>query len=123
MPRARVLYHLPTLQIGGTEKQLLNLIRRLDSTAFEAEVWCSGPWGPIGDRLFELGVAVYRFPFEPVEAAAVWLHRLEIDIFHSLRSSSASDVLAARLAGIPVVVTSRRNCPHWDRLGHVHDWE
>ena len=108
----RILYYVPELSIGGTEKQLLHLVRGLDRRSFDPAVWCPGRRGPLERQLEDAGAAILRGNIEPA------------DIFHSFSyCRNASDVLAARTAGIPIVITTRRNLRHWDRSGCLGSWE
>jgi len=115
-----IAYFVPQLTVGGTENQLVELVLRLDRSQFHPTVWCPGPWGPAGDRLLEAGIAVRRIrlsPRRPISflRAIKWLRAMRPLIFHSYGYGSHwLDVLAARLAGVQVILTSRRNVRHWD---------
>ncbi len=118
--RTSIVYFVPQLTVGGTENQLADLVLRLDRSQFHPAVWCPGPWGPAGDRLLEVGIAVCRIrlsPRRPVSflRAIEWLRAVKPQIFHSYGYGRHwLDVLAARLAGVPAILTSRRNVRHWD---------
>jgi glycosyltransferase involved in cell wall biosynthesis len=116
----RVVYFVPQLTVGGTEVQLTELLLRLKRNLFRPAVWCSGPWGPLGDSLKENGVPIVRFHLSPRRPLAFvrtvrWLRHMRPTIFHSFGYGDHwLDVLAAKCAGIPCCITCRRNVRHWD---------
>jgi glycosyltransferase involved in cell wall biosynthesis len=115
-----VVYFVPQLSVGGTENHLADLVLRLHHSQFRPAVWCPGPWGPAGDRLLQEGIGVCRIrlsPRRPISflRAIAWLRAVRPQIFHSFGYGNHwLDVFAARLAGVPVILTSRRNVRHWD---------
>jgi hypothetical protein len=52
----RILYYIPLLLLGGTERQLLNLVTNLDRRRFEPLVWATDGRGPVGDMLRGAGI-------------------------------------------------------------------
>src|SRR3989338_4702979 len=59
MPRYKILYVITDLNIGGTEKQLAQLVLALDKDRFEPIVVGLKGWGYTADKLSEAGIAVY----------------------------------------------------------------
>ena len=49
-PVARVLFHIPLLEVGGSEVGLFGLATRLPRDAFQPMIWCSERDGPSGKR-------------------------------------------------------------------------
>jgi glycosyltransferase involved in cell wall biosynthesis len=126
-PRTRVVLFTPVLEVGGVERNVERLARGLDRTRFEPIVaWCSR-WGAIGDRLQLAGVPVVHLPVRSESGyreSIATFERLEADIFHSFNyRKDARDVLAAREAGVPVILTGRVNIREWDPQFRVQEWE
>ena len=115
-----VVFYVPQLTVGGTENQLAELLVQLNRKKFRPAVWCPGAWGPAGDRLSDANIPICRIRLShrrPISflQGVLWLRKTKPQIFHSFADGRAAlDVLAARLAGIPIVLTSRRNIRHWD---------
>jgi glycosyltransferase involved in cell wall biosynthesis len=105
---------------GGTETQLLALIRNIDRTRFQPFLYVLRRSDLIRRSdlcpLHEMGVGSLRSPLSvPKLHALVGLWRTHgIDILQTqFRESNQIGVLLARLAGIRTVVTTRRNQGHW----------
>jgi glycosyltransferase involved in cell wall biosynthesis len=56
MKRTRVLLFVGNLGIGGTERNVLHLARRLDRRLFEVEVWCNYAGQPLQEMLERDGI-------------------------------------------------------------------
>ena len=124
--RMRVLYVISTLDVGGTEGQLVHLARRLDRARFDVTVCCLGPAGPLVPALEEAGVSVVVIGLRretvwrrPVDAtrrlwrllalARAWRpHIVHGLLFHGYVAGAA----VGTLASAPVVVASRRSLGH-----------
>src|SRR5262245_28048691 len=61
MNRVRVLFVIDELDIGGTEQQILEIVRRIDRTSFEPVVCCFRD-GRKASEIEGLGVRVLREP-------------------------------------------------------------
>jgi len=113
--RTRILYVISGLTRGGAERQLYLLLKHMDRAAFEPAVVSLGGPGPVGEAIRDLGVPVTELPrrgrLEVRRLAA--LHRI-VRAFrpHILQTFMLADTLygfaAGRLAGVPVLLTSRR---------------
>lgn len=106
---------------AGTERQLLFLLRHLDRGRF-APVLCvlqSSPWLETRYDLSPshvVGVRSFRRPgdWRGIVRFSEFLRREEIDVVQTFfRDSGIAGTLAARLAGRPLVVGSRRNQGYW----------
>ncbi|MCW5977811.1 MAG: glycosyltransferase [Bryobacteraceae bacterium] len=110
------------MPIGGTERQVYHLATRLNQARFRPSVWCSGEWGPVGSELASAGIPVHRVRLE--QQAVEWLRSLNAAIFHSMNyCRHGLDVLFAKLAGVPVIVTQRGTVRHWDQRMSLRCWE
>jgi glycosyltransferase involved in cell wall biosynthesis len=103
---------------GGTERQMIELIRRLDPNRFRVHVACfqrSGAWLP---RVVEHAASVVEFPirgfarpatFVRVAAFARWCRREQISVVQTCDLyANVFGLCGAALAGVPVRIGSRR---------------
>ncbi len=124
MQRTKILYLIGTLDVGGTEGQLVDLVTRLDRERFLPVVACLSSAGPLEGRLKAEGTKVEVIGlqgggFSPFRALASLLEevgrlitcfRAELpDIVHGfLFGAYVLGTFAARRARVPVVLSSRR---------------
>ncbi|MCX6357792.1 MAG: glycosyltransferase [Candidatus Aureabacteria bacterium] len=123
---AKVLYVIINLELGGAERQLVELVCGLDPERFSPHVCCLRGGGPLLARLAARTspVTVHASPSinyrkKAVAAALLWRHMRELarlarcvrpDIIHGiLPMACVAAGFAARLARVPVLVTSRRS--------------
>ncbi len=125
----RILYLIGTLDVGGTEGQLVELASRLDPERFAPTVCALYAGGARAESLRRLGIrvevlgfrglgqhrgiaALWRLPMLLLELArlARFLRAEKPEIVHGfLFQAYVPGALAARLAGVPVVIASRRS--------------
>lgn len=122
--RPRLCIVIPSLSPGGTERQVVHLIEGL-SPEFDIDVMCTrepGAW------------AQWVQPYAEVFSLGIrhgWDHRLLGRMSKHLRARPADVVqtylfgfdfaanVAARRAGVPVIVSSRRERATWKKTRHV----
>jgi glycosyltransferase involved in cell wall biosynthesis len=114
----RVAIVLNTFEVGGTEHQMTELIRRLDSSRFDIHVACLDDRGPLRHRVAP-SAPITAFPFHGFASAgavrqawrfARWCRRRGIDVVHSCDFYANVFALpAAALARVPVRIGSRRD--------------
>jgi glycosyltransferase involved in cell wall biosynthesis len=121
----RICFVIPTLAIGGTERQLVQLMHGL-APDFEMTVICTGQAGVLAEDVRRLGAEVYA-----LEAGSGWnltLSRRIQTIFRSHRPDIVHALLfgfdypavrAARKTGTPVVISGRRQLAHWKKPRHL----
>ncbi len=114
---ARIVSYLP---VGGVEKRLLAILGRLKED-FEVEVICIHSRGKLAPLFEEANIPVTVIPFKsrlhPVSLyrLASYLRKRKVDIVHThMYRPNISGTLAARLAGVPVVISNVHNVDHWD---------
>ncbi len=119
---ARIVSYLP---VGGVEKRLLAILKKLKSE-FEVEVVCIHSRGKLAPLFEEAGIPVTVIPFKgrlhPVSLyrLATYLKKRMVDIVHThMYRPNISGTLAARLAGVPVVISNVHNVDHWDTSRQV----
>jgi glycosyltransferase involved in cell wall biosynthesis len=120
MERLRVLLVIDELDIGGTEQQILELVRALPRGRYEPVVCCFRH-GRKAAEIERLGVRVVHLPKRRrADLGFVWrlvrLMRTErIDIVHTfLIGANVWGRLAALAAGVPVIIASERNVDIWE---------
>jgi glycosyltransferase involved in cell wall biosynthesis len=118
-----VLHVVDCLNTGGTERQLFELLRRLDRRRFRPMVACFKAHGDLLPRLRELGVEPLEFPLGGSlmkASTAVQIGRMALlcriegaKIVHAHDFySNLIGVAAAQLAGARSIA-SRRDLGHW----------
>jgi glycosyltransferase involved in cell wall biosynthesis len=121
--RIRVTYVVPSLEIGGAERQLVKLVNNLDTAAFEAAIVCLGAdpallqevaahvrvrslgLRSVG-RLRRLRRLVRGLLLGPIVLLDLTLHRPQV-VHAYLPAGFVVGCLVARLALIPAVMASR----------------
>ncbi len=118
--QTRVLFLIDELDVGGTEQQILELVKRLDRAKYTPMVCCFRP-GRVSREIESAGVPVFvlakRAKLDPrLIAGLVRLMRRErIDLVQTyLFTANTWGRLAAILAGVPVIISSERNVDMWE---------
>ena len=117
-PQVSVAVFLTRFEPGGTERQMTELVRRLDPSRFRVHVACfdkRGAWLP---RVVERAASVVEFPIQgfarPATAAALlafarWCRRERIAVVQTCDLyANIFGLPGAALAGVPVRIGSRR---------------
>jgi len=130
----RVLYFIGTLNIGGAERQLVELASHIDRR-FEPAVCCLFERGPLAAHLERAGVPVFSADINSVRdkhglARVKAVLRLPLDLIRAWRlircyrpavlhavlfHAYIIGAFLGRLAGVPVVVAGRRSLGHFKR--------
>ncbi len=117
----KVVYTINRMDMGGSQTHLLQVFRLLDRRRFDPVLYCLSGQGALLDEVREIGVRVVdagvRSGFKSpaiVPATLRMARRLRSEapaIVHNylLRANAVGSV-AARLAGVPVVLASKRGC-------------
>ena len=110
------------MSVGGTELNALRTAERLDRKRFRVTVITLRGEGPLARRYEELGIPIIRFPiystFGPATIRqamrlARFLRTEQVSVLHSHdQYSNFFSVLAARAAGVPAIIASKRWL-HW----------
>jgi len=121
--RTRVLLVIQSLEIGGSERQCVEMAAHLAESGYGVSVACLRATGPLKFRLIEAGIPLVEFPVSSLWRPNVLLQAVRFAKF--LRKGQfhvvqANDVYAnlfavpiARLMGVPVVISSQRDLSHW----------
>lgn len=131
--KANIVYIVDNLKIGGAQTQLSRLVEGLGAGDFDISVICLGDSNP---RLIEqIGkTRVTYFPMKCIWTIDFWknftrmvgkLKELKPDVVHAyLNTSNVFGAWAARNAGVPYIVTSRRDMGHFRsrRIAAMEKW-
>jgi glycosyltransferase involved in cell wall biosynthesis len=116
----RVLLVIDELDVGGTEQQIVELVRALPRARY-APVVCCFRHGRKAEEIARLGVRVVHLPKRgTVDPGLVWrlvaLMRAErVDVVQTfLIGANLWGRLAALVARVPVVIASERNVDVWE---------
>jgi glycosyltransferase involved in cell wall biosynthesis len=119
MRPVRTLYLIAQLGAGGTESQLLHLIRRLDRRRYSPELVTFAARGALEGEFTSLCPVHFIEKSRMTEPFAILrlvrlLRRVRPQILHTLLfPANWRGALAGRLAGAPVIVGSVRNLSTW----------
>jgi glycosyltransferase involved in cell wall biosynthesis len=128
-----IAFFLTSFDVGGTERQMVELIRRLDRTDFEVHVACFHRGGPLEARALENVASVATFPINGFGrpsavrqwlAFARWCRRIGVRIVHTCELySNVFGLPAAALAGVEVRIGNRRDLVTPDRTRAQLSWQ
>lgn len=115
----RILYIVDTLNIGGTETQMVEAALRCHAMGHQLTVACLRDEGPLRDALQQAGIPLIEFRkgktllslngLRQLLRMVVFLRRHKFQVVHSHDLwSNLLGVPAAWLARIPVIISSRR---------------
>jgi glycosyltransferase involved in cell wall biosynthesis len=121
----RVFYLVDSLDVGGTETQAVELALRIGALGYEVTLGCLRAGGPLREKLQGSPVAVVEFhPRGGIDSPqgiyqtlrlSWFLRRGRFDVGHTHDLwSNLMGVPAARIAGIPAIVSSRRDLAQSD---------
>lgn len=115
--KIRLLKFTTNFASGGTEKQVLNLIRRLDREKYELFIGCLGCWGDLLEEIKSECLDIDEYPIDHLYGYKTFqqqlkfsrsLARRRIQIVHSYNFySNVFCVPAARYARVPCVASIR----------------
>jgi glycosyltransferase involved in cell wall biosynthesis len=125
LPRRKVFYFLDSLEVGGTETQAVELALRMSASAYDVTLGCLRVKGPLLEKLKGSAVAIREFhpvggldsPRGLYQLARLsgFLRREKFDVVHTHDLwTNLMGVVAARMAGVPAIVSSRRDLAHFD---------
>ena len=113
-----VVFSIDTMSVGGTEMNALRTAARLDRTRFRVTVVTLRGEGPLAERYADIGVPVRRFPIFSLYSPATvrqsirlarFLEEERVSVVHCHdQYSNFFSVASARLARIPVILSSKR---------------
>jgi glycosyltransferase involved in cell wall biosynthesis len=114
-----VLYLIGQLSVGGTERQLLLLIKYLDRTKFRPSVICLSEQAPLATALEELDCPTFVLSrsthgrMRTLVQACHLTRQMRPRVLHSFGYASRAGLVAATLSRTPFKVLSIRLDPQW----------
>jgi len=116
---------IPTMDRGGAEKQVVLLAIGLKNAGHDVRVVLLTRDGPRSESLRAAGVEVVligkKFKLDPTALwrLARWMKSWQPDVVHTwLFAANSFGRVAAKLAGVPVVIASERCVDPWKRRWH-----
>jgi glycosyltransferase involved in cell wall biosynthesis len=132
VPRGRpysIAFLLTSFEIGGTERQMVELIRRLDRSQFDVHVACFHRRGALEPAATSNAASVATFPIDGFRrpsaalqllAFARWCRTIDAQIVHTCELyANIFGLPGAKLAGVPVRIGNRRELRTPDKT-HAH---
>jgi glycosyltransferase involved in cell wall biosynthesis len=120
---------IPSFHPGGTERQMIELVRRLDPRRWRVHVACFRREGAWADRASEAAASVAEFPISgfarlaslaQMRRFAAWCRDEGIALVHTTDLYSNIFFLpGALLAGVPVRIGSRREIAAGKSIGQL----
>lgn len=125
----RVMFIITTLEVGGAETLLVNLVRRFDRSRVLPEICCLKRAGQLGEMmakevpLFERLLAGKYDPGVAIRLTKL-LHRRRMDAVVTVGAGDKMfwGRLAARIAGVPVVASALHSTGWPDVVGRLNHW-
>ncbi len=117
--KIKILFTIPNFDTAGSGKVVYDLVKNLDRTLFEPEICCFHDRGAFIKKIKKLNVIIHLFPFAinyrpfltfpfRLIKTVQFFKKHRFDIIHSWHwSSDFSEPLAAKIAGIPWIMTKK----------------
>ena len=115
----RILLFIQSLELGGSEKQCVEMARLLSKNGFAVTVGCMRRTGPLRRNIAEAGLPLVEFPVRSLLRPGALSQMLRLVRFiraNKFGVVQANDlyanlfaVPAARIAGTPVIISSQRD--------------
>jgi sugar transferase (PEP-CTERM/EpsH1 system associated) len=120
----QILHVVHSLEVGGLENGLINLLNRLDPERFKQTVCCLTRAGKFAERIQASGVEIIELnlPAEafrfPLLRLVQLFRKLAPDIVHTRGWPTVDAVFAAWLARVPHIVHGEHGREHSDAAGN-----
>lgn len=125
---AKLVLWAGSFEPAGTQRFLVELLRRMDRSKFAPIVFSTLAEGELLPEVEAMGVPVHEFgtgrralspqTFRDLSGAAAFLRREKVDILSCMLGlTTLVGPFVGRAAGVPVVVNNQRNMSYWLRGG------
>ena len=125
----RVMFLTTSLPVGGAETLLMNLVRGMDRERFSPEITCLKELGPLGEVLAEempvhCNLLSGKFDLRVLPRLVQLLKSREIDAVVTVGAGDKMfwGRLAAKLAGVPVILSALHSTGWPDSVGKLNRW-
>lgn len=126
MPPVPIAYFIDHLKVGGAQRHLVEVLRRLDRQRFAPQVWTLRGEGELIQEVEQLALPVRSFGLGPrlqdlhtvalLRRTAQTLRSEHVQIVHTYLSfANIVGTLAAALARVPVLLVSKRSLDSYHR--------
>ena len=123
--RTKIAFVIPTMDLGGAEKQLCLLAENLPREEYDVRVYLLTRDGPRSEQLRSAGIPVIligkRFKLDPTALIRLKneLRSFQPDVVHTwLFAANSFGRLAASLAAVPTIYASERCVDPWKTSFH-----
>ena len=123
--KINIAYVIWSLGLGGAEQVVINLAKGLDKTRFEVIVCCLNDQGTFAESVQKDGIKIYALnkkrgiDFSVIPKLMKIFREQKIVIVHThLWGANTWGRLAAKLAGIPVIIATEHNVDVWKKWYH-----
>lgn len=114
------------LEFGGAQRQVIELANSMDPERFEVHVCSLSDYVPLADGLFDRESRLHiirkahKFDIAVVPRLARLMRQLKAKVVHTfLFDAEFFGRLAGRLAGVPIIIGSERNCHYLPQKRHL----
>ena len=130
MDKINILYLIATLDIGGAERQLVELVKRIDKKKFNPIVCCLTRGGPLEQELKEIRVEYFilgkkfKFDFSVIFKLITILKQKNIHILHTwMFTSNFFGRVSGIFSRVPIIIASERGVDRWkNKFYLLIDW-
>jgi glycosyltransferase involved in cell wall biosynthesis len=127
--RIRILYLIGSFEIGGAQRHLVEVLKRINRAKFAPYIAVLDGGGSLLANVLEMGLPFYSLSIDnllyhpstllKVLRFAAYLRRERIQVIHTyLYESDVIGLLAGLMARVPVKITSRRSMLFLRNRGH-----
>jgi L-malate glycosyltransferase len=117
----KVLLLVDSFELGGSEKQTVEMARRINGSEYSVTVGCFRACGPLKSVLQEASIPVVEFPIHGFTSKLYQLLRLTFFIRRKRFQVVQSNELYSNLMGVPaawlartaIIISSRRDLSNW----------
>jgi len=116
MQKHKILHLITSLNIGGTEKHVLALVKNL-SSKYDMSVAYLKERGNTSDEIEKAGVRVFK---TDLFTLIKYLKRNEINLIHThLYRANILGRIAGKIANTPAIISSQRSIDGWKKQRHI----
>ena len=120
-----ILHLIATLEVGGAEKQLASLVKRIDRTRYNPTVCCLVKGGPFEKEFREAGIRYFvlgkqfKFDFTVIFKLISLIRQEKPDILHTwMFTSNSFGRITGIIARVPIIISSEMCIDIWKNRFH-----